>query len=169
MDVFQAIKTMLAVRDYEDKPVPDEVVKRILEAGRLTGSSRNTQQWDFIVVRDRQKLEKLGELAVTGRYIANAALAIAVVVPDAAVGYVDGSRATQDMMLAAWGEGIGSNWVGNANTQAIKQLLGVPVERMVLNIIPFGYPTREIGQGIKDRKPLSEIAHVEKFGKPFEE
>ncbi len=169
MDIFQAIKTMLAVRDYEDKPVPDEVVKRILEAGRLTGSSRNTQQWDFVVVRDRQKLEKLGELAVTGRYTAKAAFAIAVVVPDSAVGYVDGSRATQDMMLAAWGEGIGSNWVGNANTQAIKKLLGVPVERMILNIIPFGYPAREVGQGIKDRKPLSEIAHAETFGQPFED
>lgn len=167
MEVFDAVKTMLAVRDYQRKPIPDEVVTRIVEAGRLTGSSRNRQHWDFVVVRDEQRLKKLGELASTGPYIAQAALAIAVVVPDAPVGYMDGARATQDMMLVAWAEGIGSNWVGNMDTQAVKELLGVPQDRMVLNVIPFGYPTKELGAGHKDRKPLSEVAHAEEFGEAY--
>lgn len=167
MNTFDAIKTMLAVRSYQSRRIPQETILRILQAGRLTGSSRNTQQWDFVVVQDPERLQRLGALASTGPYIADAPLAIAVVVPDAPVGYIDGARAIQDMMLAAWDAGIGSNWVGNANTPAIKQLLRVPDERMVLAIIPFGYPTDDIGDGRKNRKPLAEIAHREAYGTPY--
>jgi len=168
MDTFDAIKTMLAVRGYQDKPIPAEVVSQIVEAGRLTGSSRNTQQWDFVVVQNRHTLQQLGQMASTGRYIAQAPLAIAVVVPDSSVGYIDGARATQDMMLAAWNAGVGSNWVGNVNTGAVKELLGIPPEKMVLVVIPFGYPAKSVGQGSKRRKPVAEIAHSEKFGQPFQ-
>ena len=167
MEVYEAIRTMLAVREYEDRSIPDEVVTRIVDAGRLTGSSRNTQKWDFVVVRDRETLRQLGSLASTGKYIADAPLAIAVVVPEGPTGYVDGARATQDMMLAAWAEGIGSNWVGNANTSEIKSLLNIPSERMVLTLIPFGYPARKVGKGRKQRKALAEVAHAERFGQPF--
>lgn len=167
MDVFEAVKTMLAVRSYADEPIPDDVVTRIVEAGRLTGSSRNKQHWDFVVVRDLEALQRLGGLARTGSYIAEAALAIAVVVPDGPVGYIDGARATQDMMLTAWEAGIGSNWVGNVNTAEIKDLLNVPQDRLVLTVIPFGYPTEDLGQGIKDRKPLSDVAHAERYGNSY--
>ncbi len=169
METFQAVKSMLAVRSYEDRPIADEDVTRILEAGRLTASSQNRQHWDFIAVRDRDRLQELGRLARTGPYIADAALAIAIVVPDGPVGYMDGGRAAQDMMLVAWAAGIGSNWVGNVNTQDVKSFLDVPQERMVLTIIPFGYPEREIGTDVeKDRKPLGEVAHAEAYGRPYE-
>lgn len=167
MEVFEAIRTMLAVREYQAKPIPAEVVHRIVEAGRLTGSSRNRQQWDFVVVQERATLERLGALASTGPYIAQAALAIAVVVPDAPVGYMDGGRAIQDMMLAAWAEGVGSNWVGNMNSPEVKALLGIPAEKLVLAVIPFGYPAKRVGRGKKQRKPLSEVAHRERFGTPL--
>lgn len=167
METFEAVKTMLAVRSYRNEPVPDRLVTRILEAGRLTGSSRNRQHWNFIVIRDRETLQRLGRLASTGRYITDAPLAIAVVVPDSPVGYIDGARASQDMMLVAWEAGVGSNWVGNVNTEPIKELLNIPQDRMVLNIIPFGYPTDELGKGVKDRKPLAEIANYERFGNPY--
>lgn len=167
MDVAKAVKTMLAVRSYQDKPINDETVRRIVEAGRLTGSSRNRQQWDFVVVRDRATLQKLGALATTGAYIAGAALAIAVVVPDGPTGYLDGARATQDMMLVAWGEGIGSNWVGNMNKPEVKALLHIPDDRLVLTVIPFGYPAEKIGAGKKNRKPLGEVAHAERYGEPY--
>lgn len=167
MEIFAGIKTMLAVRDYRSEPIPADVVTRILEAGRLTGSSRNSQQWNFIVIREAQTLKRLGELASTGPYIAKAPLAIAVVVPDSPVGYIDGARASQSMMLAAWEAGVGSNWVGNVNTEHIKGLLNVPHDQMVLNVIPFGYPTKKLGQGKKRRKPLAEVAHDELFGRPY--
>lgn len=167
MDVFEAVRTMLAIRDYADRPIPADVVHRIVEAGRLTGSSRNRQQWDFVVVTERAALVQLGALAPTGPYIAQAALAIAVVVPDSPVGYMDGGRAAQNMMLAAWGAGVGSNWVGNMNTPEVKTLLGIPTEKLVLAVLPFGYPAKPVGKGKKQRKPLGEVAHQGRFGTPF--
>lgn len=168
MNTFETIKTMLAVRDYRSQPIPPEVVSRIVQAARLTGSSMNRQEWDFIVIQDKQTLQQLGQLASSGRYIAGAPLAIAVVVPDWPWGQIDGARAAQDMMLVAWEEGIGSNWVANVNSDAVKELLQVPRERVVLTIIPFGYPVQKVGQGRKKRKPLAEIAHAEKFGRPYQ-
>src|SRR5256712_8700258 len=75
-DVFEAIRTLLAVRSYQDKPVPDAVIRRIVEAGRLTGSGMNRQPWHFIVVLDRETLRRLGALASSGPYVAQAPLAI---------------------------------------------------------------------------------------------
>lgn len=168
IDVSKAVRTLLAVRSYQDKPVPGEIITRILEAARLTASSRNSQQWDFIVLQERQRLRQLGALARTGWYIGGAALAIAVIVPaTGTTGYVDGARAVQDMMLVAWEEGIGSNWVANVNTPKIRELLTVPEDRQVLAVIPFGYPEHELGKGKKERKPLAEIAHAERFGQPY--
>lgn len=164
MQVFDAIRTMLAVREYQDRPIPDEVIARILEAARLTGSARNRQQWDFVVVREAATLRRLGELCPTGPYIANAPLAIAVVVPET-TGSLDGARAVQDMMLAAWAEGVGSNWVTSGD--GVTDLLGVPTDRKVLTVIPFGYPADKVGAGRKNRKRLDEIAHAERFGQPF--
>src|SRR6266508_2304934 len=109
MEVFEAIKTMLAVREYQAQPIPNETVTRILEAARLTGSANNRQQWDFVAVRNPENLRRLGELASSGGYIATANLAVVVVVPDGTIGYIDGARAIQDMMLTAWEAGIGSN------------------------------------------------------------
>jgi nitroreductase len=168
MEVFEAIKTLLAVRDYRPDPIPYAVLMRILEAARLTGSSRNRQHWDFVVVRKKDQLQQLGALAANGPYLANAPLAIAVVVPEGPVGYIDGARAVQDMMLAAWEEGVGSNWVGNVNTEPIRSLLKIPADRMILTIVPFGYPTKTLGAGVKERKALAEIAHAEAFGQPYQ-
>ena len=167
MEVSQAVRTMLAVRKYQDKAIDEATVTRIVEAGRLTGSSRNRQHWDFVVVRDKERIKQLGALATTGAYMADAALAIAVVVPDTPSGVMDGARATQDMMLVAWGEGIGSNWVGNMNKPEIKELLAVPEDKIILVVIPFGYPAEKIGAGKKNRKPLSEVAHAEQYGSPY--
>lgn len=167
MEAFETIKTMLAVRDYQRKPLPEAVVTQIVEAGRLTGSAMNRQQWDFVVVRQPEALQRLGQLATNGPYIGNAAMAIAIVVADGPLGYIDGARAVQDMMVTAWAAGIGSNWVGNVNHTPIKELLAIPQDRMVLTIIPFGYPTQKVGAGRKKRKALGEVAHAEKFGQPF--
>src|SRR2546422_8151351 len=110
-DVFEAIRTLLAVRSYQDKPVPDTVVRRIVEAGRLTGSGMNRQPWHFIVVENRQTLRRLGALAQSGPYIAQASLAVVVAIDKTNFAVSDASRAIQSMILTAWSEGVGSNWV----------------------------------------------------------
>jgi nitroreductase len=72
----------------------------------------------------------------------------------------DDSRATQSMMLTAWSEGVGSNWVGFMGMDQVKPLLRIPDELDVLGIVPFGFPAKPIGKGKKNRKPLSEVAHL---------
>ena len=93
---------------------------------------------------------------------------MAVVVEDSPYAVSDASRAIQSMMLAAWSEGVGSNWVGFFGLEAMKPLLGIPVGLEILAVIPFGYPLEAVGRGKKKRKPLAEIAHRERFGQPFE-
>lgn len=167
MEVFEAVRTVLAIRKYQDKPVPEETVRRIVEAGRLTASSINLQPWHFVVVEERETLRKLGGAVRTGPYIAQAAFAIAVAVEESRYAVSDASRAIQSMILTAWSEGVGSNWAGFGGLDAVKSLLGVPGEMEVLAVIPFGYPAQPAGKGVKKRKAVAEVASRERFGQPF--
>jgi nitroreductase len=168
MDVFEAVRTVLAVRSYRDKPVPAEVLRKIVEAGRLTASSMNGQPWHFIVVEQRETLRELGRLSRTGAYIAQAPLAVVVAMEATQFALSDASRAIQSMILTAWAEGVGSNWVGFQGLTEVNGLLGIPAELEVLAIVPFGYPTEVKVKGKKRRKPLNEVAHRERFVQPFE-
>jgi nitroreductase len=168
MDVFEAVRTLLAVRSYQDTPVPEESIRRVVEAGRLTASSMNRQPWHFIVVQNRDTLRQLGGLARTGPYIAQAPLAIVVATDKTPFAVSDASRAIQSILLTAWAEGLGSNWVGFGGLEAIKALLGIPDDVDVFAILPIGYPTETVGQGKKQRKALAEVTHRERFGQPFE-
>lgn len=168
MDVFEAIRTVLAVRQFRDQKVPAEVVRRIVEAGRLSASGSNRQPWHFIVVEQRKALEAIGGAMRTGPYIADAAFAIAVMVEaESKLGVSDGSRAMQNMILAAWEEGVGSNWVGFGPMPAAEKLLEVPAAYHGLGIVAFGYPAKEIGRGKKNRKPIGEVASRGRYGTPF--
>jgi nitroreductase len=166
MDVFEAIRTLLAVRRYRDMPVPEDVLRRVLEAGRLSASAMNKQPWHFIVVHDANMLRQLGTVAQTGPYISDAPLAIVVAIEPSRFAVADAGRAIQNMLLTAWDVGVGGNWVGSG-TQAAKELLGIPEELDVVAIVPFGYPARATEHGQKTRKPLSEIVHRERWGQPF--
>lgn len=168
MDVFEAVRTLLSVRSYQDKPVPEESIRRILEAGRLTGSAKNEQPWHFVVVQDRQTLQRLGQLVRSGAHVAHAPLAIAVAIEKTPFAVSDASRAIQSMLLGAWSDGLGGNWVGFAPMSEVGALLHIPESLEVLALLPIGYPAQAVGQGKKQRKPLSEIAHRERFGDSFE-
>jgi nitroreductase len=128
----------------------------------------NGQPWHFIVVENRDTLRQLGSLARTGPYIAQAPLAIVVVIEKTRFAISDASRAIQSMALTAWSEGVGSNWVGFEGLDAIKPLLAIPNDHDVLAIIPFGYPAQAVGQGKKERKPLAQVASRERYGQSFE-
>jgi nitroreductase len=165
--VFEAVRTILAIRNYEQKQVPADVIIRIVEAGRLTASASNQQPWHFVVVRDRGNLRELGSLVRTGPYIVGAAFAIVVACDkDSRTAVSDASRAIQSMMLTAWGDGVGSNWTGFAGLDAVRQKVGLTENYQVIAVLPFGYPTHEV-KGRKNRKPLSEVASSERFGTPF--
>jgi nitroreductase len=169
MDAFEAVRTVLAVRRYQTRDVPKHVVRNIIEAARLTGSSMNAQPWHFVVVTDRDMLRRLGGVLRTGPYVADAAFAVVVAVAASSRFAVsDASRAIQSMVVAAWGDGVGSNWVGFGGLREVAAMLAVPDDYDVLAVVAFGYPTRERFSGRKDRKPLSAVASAERFGRPFE-
>lgn len=167
MNVFDCIRTRPAIRTFRSEVVPPEVIKRILEAGQQAHSQRNRQPWRFVVIQDRETLKQIGALASSGPYIAEAPLAIALVIEGAKNPFIDATRAAECLMLAAWGEGIGSCWVGGLDRPKIKTLLGVPEEAELVTVIPFGYPTDEETAKKKVRKRLSKIAYRERYGQPY--
>lgn len=167
-DVFESVRTVLAVREFADRPVPEQAARRIVEAARLTGSSMNLQPWHFVVVTDPALLKELGGRVQTGPYIAQAPIAVVVAAEKGSrFATSDASRAIQSMILTAWDEGIGSNWAGFGDLEGARDLVGVPDTFDVLAVIPFGYPKQDVGKGKKTRKLLAEVASANRFGTPF--
>ena len=168
MEVFEAVRTVLAVREFADKPVPPDSALRIVEAAWLSPSAANRQPWHFIAVDDRDTLRQLGSIAKSGPYIAQAPFAVAVCIEDTDFAVSDASRAVQSMVLTAWSDGIGSNWAGFRNLEGARPILGVPENFEVLCIVPFGYPARPVGKGKKERKPFAQVVSRNSYGQRFE-
>ena len=163
--VFETARTLLAVREYADKPIPHEVMRRVVEAGHLSASAANRQPWHFILVEKPEAIRELAGLVRTGPYIAGAKAAVIVAV-DKATGKadVDAARAIQQMMLVAWADGVGSNWTGFGGIEGVRQWAGMPDTFDVLAVLPFGFPKRKLGLGKKKRKPLDEVVSAERYG-----
>jgi nitroreductase len=156
LDTFLAIASRREVREYTDAPIPPEIVHRILDAGRLSGSSRNTQQWEFVVVSDR---EALSEAVYAPGNVLGATLVVALA---GAAFPLDMGRAAQNMMLAAWNDGVGSCPNGIRDADLAERIVGAPV-RIILT---FGYPakprdpnahTAEEWSARAKRKPFDEV------------
>ena len=167
MDTFSCIRTRREIREYSDKPVPVESLKRILEAGRLAPSSKNSQPWHFVVIENKETLAKIASLTPTGAHLAKAPLAIAVLMDGAKLPEVDGARAIQNMVLEAWDLGIGACWITNFYEDAVKDILDAPQRMKLVSVIPFGYPTEPKTRRKKMRKPLDQIVSHEKLGQPL--
>ena len=165
--VFDAVKTVMAVRGFTERQVPDDVSVRIVEAARLTASAMNRQSWHFVVVRDRENLRQLGSLVKTGPYTAGAAFAVVVAHPKGnPYAMSDATRAIQSMILTAWADGVGSNWTGFGGLDGVRKKVGLPDTFDVLAVVPFGYPARPV-KGVKKRKPLEQVASAERYGDRF--
>ena len=165
--VYEAVRTVIAVREYQDKDVPDEVLRRVVEAGHLTASGSNAQPWHFILVRERAGLRKLGSLIRTGPYVGGAAAAVIVAYEKKnSLAVSDASRAIQSMVLAAWGDGVGSNWAGWVGMDNVRKEFGLPDSYDVIAVVPLGYPRRKV-IGKKRRKPFHEVVSAERFGTPL--
>lgn len=166
--VFEVVRTVLAVREYRDERVPDDVMRLVLDAAHLTASSVNYQPWHFVLVRDRQMLQELGAIISTGRYVATASAAVVVACEkDSPYGVSDTSRAIQSMVLTAWADGVGSNWAGWIGMEDVREKVGLPDTFDVLAVIPFGYPKRKLGAGKKKRKPFNQVVSAERYGTPL--
>ena len=169
MEVYEAIRSRVAVREFKADPVPDASIKKILLAARWAPSQRNRQPWRFIVVRERDTLRRIGEFASSGAFIADAPLAIAVAMDGARLPQFDAARAIENMILTAWSLGVGTVYVQGIDRDAVKQLLAIPEDLDLITVMPFGYPTDAATSVGKRRKALAEIASVERFGQPYQQ
>ncbi|MEM1937667.1 MAG: nitroreductase family protein [Candidatus Caldarchaeum sp.] len=163
--VLRVIMSKRETRLYADKPVPDEVVSKVLEAGRLAGSAKNRQPWHFILLRNRENLEGLSRFGDFASHLARAAFAVIILVPDAyKQDRFDAGRAAQNMMLAAHALGVGSCPITLHNEEGAKKFLNVPPELNIVVCIAFGYSVEGRRRGKVARKRLEEILHLEKYG-----
>jgi nitroreductase len=165
VDVDLAIASKRDVKTYADRPLPGGAVDRILDAGRLSGSARNRQPWQFVVVDDPARRERLAGAVYAPENVRTAALVVAVVTGGS--GGFDCGRAAQNMMLAAWNEGIGSSPNGLADRDAARDAIGLDPEAEIAIVLSFGYPARmrnpsrrsvEEWSARANRKPLEEVA-----------
>jgi nitroreductase len=157
VDAWLAVASKRDVREYADAPVPEDVVMRILDAGRLSGSSRNTQLWEFVVVENART--ELADAVFAPGNVLGATLVVAIV---GEAGGMDVGRCAQNMMLAAWNDGVVSCPNGIKDAEAAARICGGEVK----SILSFGYPAKprdpqsrstEEWSAKANRKPLDEL------------
>ena len=166
VDAFLAVASKREVRRYADRPIPPETEQRILEAGRVSGSSKNRQPWRFVVLSDREAIERAAEAVWAADNVLGAALVIGLIVRGKGPVSFDAGRAAQNMMLAAWNEGVGSCPNGIADAAAMGEVLGLDDDDHFAVVLSFGYPAGSIDPESRspedwiaraDRKPLDEV------------
>jgi nitroreductase len=170
MNVSEAIRTKRAVRKFQDKPLPDNVVHVILNAGRRSQSSKNEQAWQFIAIRQRSTLKALSELGRWAGHLAGAAMAVAILTPEPTAKFqtmFDAGQAAAFMQLAAWELGIGSVPASIYEAERAREILGFPAEWHLRIALSFGYPLEEekITAPPKKggRRSLEESVHWERW------
>jgi nitroreductase len=170
MNVNEAIRSKRAIRTFEDRPLPEEAVKKILNAGRRAQSAKNMQPWHFIAIQDKETLKKLSELGHFAGHLDGAALGVALITPPPSQRFsvmFDTGQAAAYMQLAAWEMGIGSCLATIYQPEEARKLLGFPEELDINVAISFGYLTEEDltprparKQG---RRQYAEVVHHEKW------
>jgi nitroreductase len=167
LDTYEAISTKLDIREFAPRHVEGKIKTLILEAARLTGSSMNSQHWRFILVQDPGNLAILARDSSTGSWVKGVDFAVIVSVNLKIPGSViDAGRATQDMQLAAWSQGVASGVFTGMKKLELRKDFGIPEDLEPAIVVGFGYPRKKL-LGRKNRKPLSELAFLEKYGSPL--
>ncbi len=166
MDIIKIIKTRRSIREYQDKPVPKDILEKIVDAGRFAATARNVQPWEFVIITEQSTLKKLAALAENGRFLSQAKACIAVFSIDTKYYLEDGCAATENILLAATAFDIGSCWVAGDKKPycpEVIKLLNAPPEFKLVSLIALGYPKTEDTFKTVDKKPLKEIIHWDKF------
>jgi nitroreductase len=165
MDAYLAIVSKREVRSYAERAIDPDTRRRILEAGRISGSSGNRQQWRFIVVESEDKRAHLAESVYVPGNVLGAKLIVVVVMQGEGRLFYDVGRTSQNMMLAAWNEGIGSCPNGMTDSEAVGDMLGLHAGERPAIVLTFGYPARPVDPS--GRSPQEWIQRANR--KPFEE
>jgi nitroreductase len=166
MDILQIIKIRRSVREYKDKPIPKDIIEKVIDAARFAPTARDVQPWEFVVITGPTVLKQIGEIAENGRFISKAAACIAVFCSDTKYYLEDGCAATENILLAAASLGIASCWVAGDKKPYCRQvssLLGVPDSFKLVSLISLGYPESEKVFGVAQKRSVKEVMHWEKF------
>ena len=165
MDTFLAIASRREVREYAGRPVPADAAQRILDAGRISGSSQNRQPWRFLVIESPSVRERLAEAVYVPANVRGAAMAVVIAVRGRGPTAFDAGRAAQNMMLTAWNERIGSCPNGISDPDAVAALLDLEEGERPSIVITFGYPAHP-----REPDRLSAIEWLERADrKPFDD
>ena len=173
MDFYEVIKTRRSVRSYSEKPIPSDVLDRVLNAARIAPSGSNRQPTRFVLVKEAAARKRLAQLCDEQDFVAEAPVVVAALgrnihynrggyMGDFAV-IVDVSIAVDHLTLAARAEGLGTCWIGSFDNAQIKAFLGAPDEYNVVAVTPLGYPRGRPFVETENRLPLSELACEEKW------
>lgn len=166
MDAYLAVASKREVRSYAERPVDADVERRILEAGRVAGSSKNRQARRFVVLRDPELVERATACVYASDNVRGATLVVAIVVGGKGPTSFDAGRAAQNMMLAASNEGVGSCPNGIADAAGLQAVVGHADDEQVATVLTFGYPasprdperlSAEEWIARADRKPYAEV------------
>jgi nitroreductase len=160
VDAYLAIASRREVRRYADRPVPADVERRILEAGRVSGSSKNRQPWRFVVASTPETIERVANAVWAPENVRGAGLVVAVVVAGKGPVSFDAGRAAQNMLLAAWSQGVGSCPNGIADQDAMAAALGLREDDHFAIVLSFGYPARPVDPSA--RSPEEWIARADR-------
>ena len=172
MHVMDAIKTRKSVRSYLDKPVEDEKLRSILEAGRLAPSASNRQEWRYVIVRDRETRERIAEAANWQSFVGEApVIIVAYAETDGHIMScgqpcypIDVAISLDHMTLVAAELGLGTCWIGAFNEKKVKEILGIPEHIRVVALMPLGYPSNP-SPIEKNRLPLDMIVKYDRWQK----
>jgi nitroreductase len=166
VETWLAIASRREVRDYADTPLPDEVVRRILDAGRLAGSAQNRQPWRFLIVESPELREPLADRVFEPGNVRGSQLVVAIVVAGKGPVSFDAGRCASNMLLAAWDQGVGSCPNGTPDRDAVSDLLALREDEHVATVLTFGYPAKPSDPAARTadewsagagRKPLDEL------------
>jgi nitroreductase len=170
VDVAEAIRTKRAIRQFAPDALSGDSIRRILNAARRAQSSKNTQPWSFIVVRDKSRLAELSRLGTYASHLAGAAMAIVLASPDPTTKpsiLFDLGQAAAYMQLAAWELGIASCLATIYEAEKSAALLGLPADRQIHFALSFGRPQEPApppsGSRPRGRRPLEDSVHWERW------
>ncbi len=166
MDAYQAIIGKRDRRDYDGRPIPDDVLHRILQAGRMAGSSSNSQPIRLVVLRDQAQKQAMAPAGPGTAPLVNAPLAIVILLKQGSRDF-DVGRVAQNMMVAAWADGVHSCPIGLRETAVSKAVLGLPDDFDAAIGVSFGYPAATPSGANQRppsaRMPLEELVHYDRW------